>query len=117
MAGVTIRQRIEAPRDKVFSMATDIEKWPTYMQGITRTELVGDGPVGLGTRFRETRIMFKREATEEMEITAFEPPKRYAIGCENHGAPHNALHRVKVDIHPIVLIVKLSCIPVWRIAC
>jgi hypothetical protein len=52
-------------------------------------EVLTDGPVRVGTRFRETRIVFKREATEEMEVTALEPPERFAFGCESHGCRYH----------------------------
>ena len=56
-------------------------------------EMLTDGPVGLGTRFRETRVMFKREATEEMEVTAFDAPHSYSLGCENHGCRYRTEFR------------------------
>ena len=49
------------------------------------------GPVGMGTRFRETRIMFGREAQEEMEITAFDPPRSYEVGAESHGCRYHTV--------------------------
>ena len=48
--------------------------------------MLTDGPVGPGTKFRETRVMFKREATEEMEVTRYEPGKGYTLECESCGA-------------------------------
>jgi hypothetical protein len=47
-----------------------------------------EGPVGVGTRFRETRIMFKKEATEIMEISVFDRPSRYVHLAESHGTKY-----------------------------
>jgi hypothetical protein len=44
------------------------------------------GPVGVGTRFKETRIVFKREATETFEFTAFEPNRRFEMVAVSCGA-------------------------------
>lgn len=85
MAETKLKKHIEAPREKVFDVTTDLRKAAERIRGITRLEVLTDGPIGVGTRFRETRIMFKRECTEQMEITSFDRPQGYAVGCESHG--------------------------------
>ncbi len=86
MVEFTVRKHIEAPLDKVFSVATDIPRWPERIRGIEKVELLTDGPMALGTRFRQTRTFLNRQATEEMEVTAFDPPNAYAVGNEIHGS-------------------------------
>jgi carbon monoxide dehydrogenase subunit G len=88
MPGVTVKKHIAAPQEKVLDHATDIAKWPERMEGIVRVEMLTPGPVSVGTRFRETRVMFKREATEEMEVTGFDRPHSYAVGAESHGCKY-----------------------------
>ncbi len=85
MTTLTIAKEIDAPVARVFDLCTDLNRWPERIRGIERVELLTDGPVGKGTRFRETRIMFKREATEEMEFTSFEPNERYTVGSYSCG--------------------------------
>jgi len=85
MTGIKIQKHVDAPLDKVFAEATDLTKWAERMSGIRRVELLTDGPVGVGTRFRETRVMFGHEATEEMEITGFDAPHSYTVEAESHG--------------------------------
>jgi carbon monoxide dehydrogenase subunit G len=84
-----IKKHVEAPPETVFATAADFARAAEFVRGIAKVEMLTDGPVGVGTRFRETRIMFKREATEEMEVTAFDPPRSYALGCENHGCRYH----------------------------
>ena len=76
MAQFTIDKYIEAPREVVFDAALDLHSVAENIRGIEKLEVLTEGPIGLGTRFRETRIMFKKEATEVMEITVFERPSR-----------------------------------------
>jgi len=57
---------IAAPRDVVYARALDIEGWSSIISGVTSIELLTPGPVIAGPRFRETRNMFGREASEEM---------------------------------------------------
>lgn len=82
---LTITKRIERPVAAVFGVFTDLANAPKRIHGIKKLEVLTPGPVGVGTRFRETRIMFKREATEEMWITAFEPNRSYSVGGESCG--------------------------------
>ena len=88
MAQFTLEKIIEAPREVVFDTALDLHSAAENIRGIQKIEVLTDGPVGLGTRFRETRIMFKKEATEVMEITVFERPARYVFAAESHGAKY-----------------------------
>ena len=96
MPGVTVKKHIEAPLEKVFEQATDIPRWAEQIEGIKRIEMLTDGPVCVGTKFRETRIMFGREATEEMEVTEFDAPRFYAVNAENHGC----VYHTKVTFSP-----------------
>ena len=88
MAKFTTRRRINAPRSRVFAVFTDFASAGDRIRGIKSLEVLTDGPVGSGTRFRETREMFGKEATEEMEITVFEPDARYRVEAESHGCKY-----------------------------
>ncbi|MCH9648170.1 MAG: SRPBCC family protein [Deltaproteobacteria bacterium] len=85
MSGFEVSRSIAAPIEEVFDAATDLRSAPDRVSGIVELEVLTDGPVGAGTRFREKRIMFGKEATEEMEIQDFDPPNRYSVRAENHG--------------------------------
>jgi len=78
--------QVNAPPDRAFEFFTDFERAPERIPQIKRLEVLTDGPVGKGTRFRETRVMFGKEATETMEVIDFQPGKRCAIGCDTCGS-------------------------------
>lgn len=82
---VTIERHISAPPEDVFRAASDFARAPERIRGILKVEMLTGGPVGKGTRFRETRRLFGREASEEMEVIEFEAPRRYVLGAESHG--------------------------------
>lgn len=48
------------------------------MYAIAETRKVGDGPVGVGSRYRQIRTVPDR-AEEYFEVTEFEPQRRLAI--------------------------------------
>lgn len=91
MARMTTSKHIDAPTDVVFNLMTDLDQVDSRISSIVCLEKLTDGPVGVGTRFRETRVMFGKEATEEMEFTTFEVGKSYTVECESCGA-HYAMH-------------------------
>jgi uncharacterized protein YndB with AHSA1/START domain len=79
MATVTVSQQIAAPVDQVFKLFTDIARAPEHVSGIKNLELMTPGPVGLRTRWIETREVMGRLDTAEMEITAYERNRMYTI--------------------------------------
>ena len=93
MMKLTASTSIAAPIDKVFTAAADFANAADVIDGIKKVEMLTDGPVGVGTRFRETRVMYGREASEEMEVTEFEPNERYALGCVSHGCLYRTVFR------------------------
>ena len=89
MARFTTAKRIGAPQAAVFHLFADVKRAAEHLSGVVRVEKLTDGPVGKGTRFRETRVFFKKEATEELEITGFDPPRSYTLGCESCGCTYS----------------------------
>ena len=71
---------------------TDFPRWPQVIAAIERVDVLTDGPVGVGTRFRETRRMFGREATEEMTVAELTSPSRFVLTAYNHGTAYHAEH-------------------------
>ena len=89
-SGLSVSRDVHAPIEVVFDRAADFPNAAETISAITKMEMLTEGPVGVGTRFRETRIMFGREASEEMEITQFERPHRYRLFAESHGARYDS---------------------------
>ncbi|NOT31025.1 MAG: SRPBCC family protein [Planctomycetes bacterium] len=85
MTGHCIARHVAAPREAVFAVASDFQNAPGRIKAITKLEILTDGPIRAGTRFRETRTMMGRAATEEMEITAYDPPRSYTLGGDSCG--------------------------------
>ncbi|MEM8933857.1 MAG: SRPBCC family protein, partial [Acidobacteriota bacterium] len=92
MAGFSVTRRIDAPVDEVFAVFADFEHAAERIDGIRELDVLTDGPIGAGSRFRETRVMYGKEATEEMEITAFEPDRSYTVECTSHGAHFTSVY-------------------------
>jgi hypothetical protein len=85
MAQFVLTQLVHAPVDVVFEVASDLERAAEHFGAIEKIEVLTPGPVGVGTKWRETRRMMGREATETLEFTAFDRPRSYTAGCESCG--------------------------------
>lgn len=55
------------------------------ISAIKKCEVLTPGAVGKGTRFRETRVMFGKEATETMKVIEWNPPSSYTVKAESCG--------------------------------
>lgn len=85
MQVVTVSLNIEAPREKVFEMATDIENFDRNIKGIKKVEELTEGPAALGKKWRETRVMFGKEASEVMWFSKFEAPASFEVKADSNG--------------------------------
>ena len=74
-----ITHTLPAPPDRVFQGLTNLENAHAWMPGLIRVERLSGTAAGVGSRWRETRKMYGTEATEEFEVTAFEPPSRFGL--------------------------------------
>ncbi len=86
MAFVTVEKIINAPQEIVFAKAANFENAAEVVSDIMKVEMLTEGTIGKGTRFKETRVFWGREATEVMEVVAFEPSSSYQLQANSHGA-------------------------------
>ena len=88
MPRFTATKHLPHPVEDVFAASSDFANAADNVEAITKTEILTDGPVGVGTRFTETRVIFKREATETMEVSVFDPPNRYVLLADSCGTKY-----------------------------
>lgn len=119
--------QIAAPVERVFAAAVDIPNAPQRVPSIRRVEMLTSGPVRVGTRWRETRVMFKREATEELQVTGMEPNRSFGVGCTSCGCQYESTFRfvgegrgtrveLEVRYRALTLAAKLMAPLAWLMA-
>lgn len=84
---VEVDVTIDAPKEAVWHIISDIEHAADTITGIEQVEILekpDDGLVGL--KWRETRTLFGKTATEVMWITDARELEFYATRAESHGA-------------------------------
>jgi len=79
-----------SPRD-VFEVLSDPTRAVEFLDNITECRKLTDGPIGIGTRFRETRIVHGKEAGTDLLVSAYEPHSHVGISTEAEG--------IKVEYH------------------
>ncbi len=77
---------IDAVPETVFDTLSNLTGWPDMIEDIVSIELLTDGPVGVGTTFRETRMLFGKEAAEKMTFETFERPESYRLTARSGGS-------------------------------
>ena len=84
--------QINAPIEEVFRIFTDIENLEKNIENIIKVELLSDKKEGLGVKWRETRVFFGREATEEMEISDLKENESYTVTAESNGTKYTSVY-------------------------
>ena len=86
---VSANTRVVAPIDRVWEFVSDPERVLSFMSGVTRWEVAGEQPTGLGARYR---MLFRVGAAEIgglIEVVEFEPPREFAwtsvLGIDQRG--------------------------------
>ncbi|MFC1628492.1 SRPBCC family protein [Gemmatimonadota bacterium] len=78
---------IDGSRNDVWTVITDIENSPNTISGIEKVEILERPDEGLvGLKWRETRTLFGKTATEVMWITDVTDNENYRTRAESHGA-------------------------------
>lgn len=85
MASCVAETYVNSAPDRVFEVFSDLEVVGDRLSAVEGIELLTDGPVGVGTRWKETRELMGQSATEEMEIVDFDPPRRMVAEAESYG--------------------------------
>lgn len=82
---------INADISKVFTVFTDLGKASDRISGISKLEVLeGPSKLAVGTKWKETRTVFGKEATETMWVTELSKNKSYSVDAESHGTKYSS---------------------------
>ncbi len=76
---------INAEKAEVFNAFSDLKNLANNVKAIKSIEILTPGEVGIGSKFKETRVMFGKESSETMEITQFNPPDYFKEEAQSNG--------------------------------
>ena len=79
MSGFNMTEWIAHSPKEVFDFIIDSENASKVVSNVRSMVKLTEGSVGVGTRYRETRLLNGKEEQSELEIVDFEPNQRYAM--------------------------------------
>lgn len=85
MAGFKMEEWIARPPAQVFDLLSDMRRATEMVPAVTEVQKLTEGPVGAGTRYRETRQMNGKPQQTELEVVRYEPPTDYAVSNVTSG--------------------------------
>jgi len=128
MSNANVTRSINAPAAAVFHCVADIENFAQAIERITAVEFLSEQKIGVGTRFRETRVTDGREVTNELEVTEYVEGERVRIVTDTHGTLWDTVFTVDesgtvteltlvMDARPYQLVSRLMVPLVMRAVC
>lgn len=97
MSRMNLSVSINASPEVVFNVIADFENSPDRIEWYENVEMLTDGPVGVGTKWRETRVMNNKQSLEDWELTAFERPNYLSAYCDSQGYDVSYTMRVEPE--------------------
>ena len=88
---------INAPADVVFRTVADINQYSKAIPHIVKVEFLSEKKSGIGTRFRETRLMKGKETSTELEVTEYVPNDHIRLVSDTHGTIWDSIFTAKPD--------------------
>lgn len=95
MTRTSITRLIDAPLDGVFKTVSDISQFSQAIPHIMKIEYLSDKKIGVGTRFRETRLMKGKEAVTELEVAEYIENDRVRFVADSHGTVWDTVFTVR----------------------
>lgn len=78
---------VKAAKEDIWAVICDIDHCDLNISGIQKVEVLSKPDIGvIGLKWRETRTMFGKEASEIMWITDAEANSYYLTRAESHGS-------------------------------
>lgn len=111
MTTMTLTQSVKAPPERVFGVFTDIAGALDHITAIMKIDILTEGDIGSGTRWKETRVMMGRECTEELAITEFDPARHYTVESDSCGSHFVCHFDFESDGDVTEVTMNLNCEP------
>ena len=108
VAGFHASEHIDRPPEDVFAYITNLDNALEWLPAVTHLEQITQGPLSVGTRYRETRQVGDREGQVEMEVTEYDPPRRYAVAFARGG--YESTYRYTFEAESSGTRAELACV-------
>jgi len=83
---------VERPVDEVFAYVTDPANQQAWQSTVVESRIESDGEFGTGSRLVETRSFMGKRLRSTLEVTAFEPGRRFDLAVVEGPVPSRVAH-------------------------
>ena len=111
MNPIIVSRSIDAPVDLVFRTVSDIRNFREAVPHITNVVFLSEQQFGVGTRFRETRMMNGREQSVDLEVTEYIANDRVRMVSDAGGTIWDSLFSVSQVAHIVELKLQMEIRP------
>jgi carbon monoxide dehydrogenase subunit G len=77
-----ITRSFHVSQEKAFKGLLDLDSANQWMKGLVRIERMDEGPLQVGSEWKETRKMFGKEASEHFEVAELNDPEKIVLRCD-----------------------------------
>ena len=88
---------IDAPIERVWEVLADVEGQPRWMDDMKSVRMLTPLPIGVGTRAEGNIRIFGIGVLDPITITAFEPPRRFAVRHEGQFSGEGHVELESID--------------------
>jgi hypothetical protein len=89
---IEVVKALAACQSKVFEILADAANWPAVFGTVAAVEMLTPGPLRVGARLRQTRLMFGQQSTEELQVVEIERPRRLRLAGHIRGLNYERDH-------------------------
>ena len=107
---------IAAPQETVFQRLANIEQFTQAVPHITKVEFLSEQKYGVGTEFRETRVMNGREATATLKVTELVENESLRIISDEGGTEWDTKFQVSAQDGQTQMDMEMEARPQKRVA-
>ena len=94
MTQIKEKRIINASKETVFKVVSDFANLPTAVPEVVRIEFISTVRSGLGTRFREVRLVNGKESITELEVTEYREYEHIRMVADSHGTVWDSVFRL-----------------------
>jgi hypothetical protein len=77
-----VKRTAKLPGQKVYEGLLNLDEAENWMQGFVGIKRLDDGPLKVGSEWKETRKMFGKEASEHFEVVDLNEPNKIVLRCD-----------------------------------
>ncbi|MGO4886665.1 SRPBCC family protein [Anaerobacillus sp. MEB173] len=77
-----VNRTFQTSKQKAYAALLDLDSAKYWMRGLVGINRLDEGPLQVGSQWKETRKMFGKEASEHFEVVELHEPDKIVLRCD-----------------------------------